>query len=303
MIPSSLIYVEKTRGYGVAMEAKTTFFHKNPRLKTLTQDREQLEQVFRRGKERFGDLAVFHEGNSIEIRKTSTPGLLMERFSPTIYSYTANRAGIIDTTNLIRMAVTRIFWDQINKRGISTCALACEGDTALITQEVIPPVEVVVKGALIGTPAHVYYGLFQYTDRYGKAFVKGELHAPYIRFDYRNPLQDEAGHRLRDECLPPALAERFINTKVAEQTAMQVFKIVEQTLQDVDMRVLDMCLFLNVTGKIVCGELSPDNMRIKDLQNNQDFDKDVWRKGKSSEELLINWQEIQARLEQKYGQI
>ncbi len=285
------------------MEAKTSFFDSNPRLKTITQNRDQLEQIFHRGKERFGDLAVFHKGNSIEIRQTPTPGLLMERFSPTIYSYTANRAGIVDETNFIRMAVTRIFWNQINQGGISTCALACEEDTALITQEVIPPVEIVVKRALIGTPAHVYHGIFQHRDRFGKLFIKGERHVPYVRFDYRNPLHDGAGNRLRDECLPPALAERFIDAKVAEQTALRVFHIVEQTLQEVNMQVLDMCLFLNVTGEIICGELSPDNMRIKDLQNTQDFDKDVWRKGKSSEELLTKWHEIQARLEQKYDKV
>ncbi len=285
------------------MEAKTTFFHLNPRLKKLTQDMGQLEQIFHHEKERFSDLEVFHKGNSIEIRKTSTPGILVERFAPTIYSYTANRAGIVDKTNFIRMAVSRIFWNQINKGGVSTCALACEGDTALITQEGIPPVEVVVKGALIGTPAHVYHGLFQHLDRFCKPFIKGERHAPYVRFDYRNPLHDEAGNRLRDECLPPALVERFINTKTAEHTALQVYNIVELTLQEVNMQVLDMCLFLDVTGEIVCGELSPDNMRIKDLQNTQDFDKDVWRKGKSSEELLTMWHEIQARLEQKYGEV
>ncbi len=290
-------------GHGAAMEAKTTFFHQNPRLKTLTLNRGQLEQIFRREKENFRDLATFHKGNSLEIRKTSTPGILMEKFSPTIYSYTANRAGIIDETNFIRLAVSRIFWAQLNKGGVSTCALACEGDTVLVTQEVLPPVEIVVKGALIGTPAHVYHGIFQHSDRFGKPFVKGEGHAPYVRFDYRNPLQDDTGNRLRDECLPSALAERLINTKIAEQTALQVFKIVEQTLREVNMRVLDMCLFLNVTGEIVCGELSPDNMRIKDLQNTQDFDKDVWRKGKSSEELITKWTEIQARLEEKYGEV
>ncbi len=285
------------------MKAKTIFFNSNPRLKTVTQDKGQLEHIFCRGKDRFDDLAIFHRGKSIEIRKTSTPGLLLERFSPTIYSYTANRVGVIDETNLIRMAVTRIFWSEINKKGISTCAIACEGDTALITEETIPPIEVVVKGALVGTPAHVYHGLFQHADKFGKLFVKGERHAPYVRFDYRNPLHDEAGNRLRDECLPLALAERFINTKVAEETVLQVFKVVAQTLQEVNMQVLDMCLFLNVTGEIICGELSPDNMRIKDLQNTQDFDKDVWRKGKSSEELLTKWHEIQARLEQKYDKV
>ncbi len=285
------------------METKTIFFHSNPRLQTLRQSQQQLEEIFRFCKKNFEDLAIFHKGNSIEIRETTIPGILIEKFSPTIYSYTANRAGIVDETNFIRMAVTRIFWNQINKQKISACTLACDGDTALITKEVIPPVEVVVKGALIGTPAHVYYGIFDHRDRFGKPFVKGEGHAPYVRFDYRNPLQNETGTRLHDECLPPALAERFINTKVAEQTALKVFNIVEQTLQGVSMRVLDMCLFLNVTGEIVCGELSPDNMRIKDIQNTQDFDKDVWRKGKSSEELLTKWREIQARLEQTYGQV
>lgn len=277
------------------------FFHGNPRLAGIGTSIPALENLFLRALRSYDSLPVFHNGQSKEIRKTEHQGILIQKFSPTIYSYFANRAGILPGTDAIRLAVSRIFWHLLHRNRIATCSLACAHDAVLITEESLPPVEVIVKTALIGTPAHTYHGLFQHVDRFGRPFVKGESHEPYVRFDYRNPLRDESGNRLRDECLPLALADRLINVAAAEDTALKIFSVVQGALRMVELQCLDMCLFLNTTGDVQCGEISPDNMRIKDLANTQDYDKDLWRKGKSGEEVVGKWKLIQNRLEDAFG--
>jgi hypothetical protein len=63
------------------------------------------------------------------------------------------------------------------------------------------------------------------------------------------------------------------------------------------LQVLDICLLFDSTGNVLCGEISPDNMRIKSLDSDGDFDKDLWRKHRPAEELLAQWTNLLAKLE------
>ncbi len=237
----------------------------------------------------FADLPLYHRGCSKEIHRTEVPGMLIQKYLPTVYSYRINRAGSVEGTDRVRMRISKIFWRHLHDAGIQTCVLAANDDYALVSEQRVPPVEVIVKASLVGTPAHIYDGLFEVEDRYGKPFIKGEAHAPYVRFDYRNPLMNSGGERMRDEQLPIFLAERLMDTSVAEQTALKVFEIVNARCREAGFEVLDFCLFLNDSGDVLCGEISPDNMRIKCLSAQEDYDKDIWRKEGSPEVLLARW--------------
>jgi phosphoribosylaminoimidazole-succinocarboxamide synthase len=257
--------------------------------------------LFREARRQFSDLPLYHLGQSKELRVTGQQGLLIQRFLPTVYSYTSNRTGVVPGTDRIRMDISRIFWQRLHDANVPTCVLECEDEFALVTEERVPPVEVIVKAALVGTPAHIYHGLLGQIDRFGKPFVKGDFHSPYCRFDYRNPLADDRGNRLRDEQLPLALAERFLDAALAERTALQVFDLVQELSQAAGFRVLDLCLFLDETGRVVCSELSPDNMRIKKADAADDFDKDIWRKGGSADDMLARWRAFQEALKVCHG--
>ena len=280
-----------------------TILERNPHYKNLNLNKMALNNLFQESINNYVNLPSYHKGESKEIKQTKQAKILIQRFLPSVYSYTANRAAIIPGSDEIRMAVSKILWKPLHKAGIPTCVLAMTNRYALITEEKIPPIEVIVKAALVGTPAHIYHGIFNKSDRFGNPFIKGEIHNPYVRFDYRNPVCDKKGNRLKDELLPIALARRFINTDVAENTALKIYFLVQKTLNKVNLQVLDFCLFLDETGGILCGELSPDNMRIKDLSCKTDYDKDLWRKGKTKEELLEKWNKIRTILENAYETI
>jgi hypothetical protein len=56
-------------------------------------------------------------------------------------------------------------------------------------------------------------------------------------------------------------------------------------------------LFFDESGTVLCGEISPDNMRIKSLSDAADFDKDLWRKNRPAQEIIAQWTVLLSRLE------
>jgi len=271
-------------------------FPDNVAARRLTWSSALLHDLLTDSVAHYAKLPLFCTGNSKELRRTDVPGILIGRFFPTLYSYTQNRAGAVPGTDALRMQISRVFWRLLHSVGVKTCYLACRSDFVLATEEVVPSVEVIVKRAIVGTPAHIYHGLFEQRDRFDRPFVKGELHPAYVRFDYRNPLTSGAGERLRDEMLPLALADRLIDTTAAADSALKVTETVNQLLNAVGLQVLDICLFFDRSGRILCGEISPDNMRIKSLASGADFDKDLWRKARPAEEITRQWGDLLSRL-------
>lgn len=258
---------------------------------------EALRQLWTESVAAYSSLPPYCAGQSKELRRTADSGLLIGRLLPTLYSYTSNRAGVVVGTETLRLRISRLFWRRLHSLGVRTCYMACSSEFFLASEETVPPVEVIVKRALVGTPAHIYHGLFDHRDRSGRPFVKGERHAPYVRFDYRNPLTSASGERLRDEVLPLPLADRLIDTAAATEAALKMTAAIEECLNGAGLEVVDICYFLDQSGAVLCGEISPDNMRIKSLSSGADFDKDLWRKDRPADEIVAQWSSLLARLE------
>ncbi len=281
-------------------------FKNNPRRNQVSLSDKELENLCKESSERYAELPVYHVGESKEIRQTKVPGLLIQKLIPSLHSYTEKRKGMVEKTDILRLDISSVFMEILHKENIPTCYVARKDEFMIVSEEQIPPVEIIVKGAMIGTPSRIYHGLFSHKDRYGKAFIDNEIHSPYVRFDYRNPLQSENGELLKDECLPIALAQRFIDTKQAEGNALTIFEIIQKTLNKINLQVLDCCLFFDESGTVLCGEISPDNMRIKNIDWNKnkdsanDFDKDLWRKGVDAKLILSQWEILKRKLKENH---
>lgn len=63
--------------------------------------------------------------------------------------------------------------------------------------------------------------------------------------------------------MPTALADLLIDTGRAAASALRGFEIIQQALRSVQLDVLDACFIFDESGRILCYELSPDNMRVK----------------------------------------
>ncbi|MEJ7729021.1 MAG: phosphoribosylaminoimidazolesuccinocarboxamide synthase [Polyangiaceae bacterium] len=278
-------------------------FSDNPRRRDFDLTDPELARLCADAAARFSELPLHHRGESAELRSTAAPGILVQRLIPSLNSISRNRKGSIEGTDRLRLDISRVFWAALHRRQLATCHLAWHEDHLLVTEERIPPIEVIVKAALIGTPTRIYHGLLQRTDRHGRDFELNERHEPYVRFDYRNPLRSATGEGLRDECMPLALADRLIDTQQAARSALGVFEVVHSMLARLQLDVWDACFLFDETGRTLSYELSPDNMRIKlngwteGNEPRQEFDKDLWRNSANAALLREQWAALRERLE------
>jgi phosphoribosylaminoimidazole-succinocarboxamide synthase len=270
--------------------------------------------------EAFKALPLVIEGESKEVRYAGG-GEVVIRFKPTIYSFTANRAGVVEGSDRLRIEASRIFAGVLRDAGVDhgyrevsdrwvRADLLLQPVTAAdprpfrpddLTPEqleqlrVAPPIEVIVKRMHSGTSKHRYFRMAGQPVRrdhplYSRMTFTAEdaYPRPIVRFDWRNPLRDDQERRLADEILPDAMADWFIDTDRARRTALRVFDALTDFLETRDIVCYDLCLFISEDGELVFGEISQDCGRYRHFDLGS-LDKDVWRSGGSSERVLEKW--------------
>lgn len=185
-----------------------------------------------------------------------------------------------------------------------------------------PPIEIIAKRYLTGTTKHGSVGMVGSRVRASHPFYAGmpltgdgALPEMLIRFDWRNPLTNPGqgkrmaeqimgrnpvhrivetaiiayGDRCADAVLPPQIADLFINVELARQTAFVAATVLEEFLATRNIVFYDLCMFIDESGTLVYGEISPDCGRFRHLDLGS-LDKDVWRTGGSSADVIQKWQ-------------
>src|SRR3989339_701126 len=212
--------------------------------------------------EEFKALPSVAEGESKEVRYAGK-GLVVIRFKPTIYSFTANRCGVVPGSDILRLRASKVFLELFRQKGIKH-AYREINDKWVLSDLILQP----------GT---------------------------VVRFDWRNPLKDNNGNRLADEILPDELADWYINTKKARGTALKVGDVVAEFLNEYDIVFYDLCLFITEDGETVFGEISQDCGRYRHFDLGS-LDKDAWRAGGSSEIVLKKWDLLLKYITDKGGE-
>lgn len=265
----------------------------------------------------FSTLPLVTEGESKEIRYVGD-GNVAIRLKPTIYSYTHNRSGTIPGSEMLRLRAAKALLPVVQTAGVMHTYQSVD-ETGIVSRLVLQPnvtgdtpafrptdmtaeeladfpkatpLEVVVKAIHSGTPKHRYYRFSDYPLRDGSPVA---TEAPYpeqiVRFDWRNPLHDSSGTRLADEVLPESMAAWFIDVAEAKRTALTAFDALSKFLGAKGLELWDICFFIAEDGRTMFGEISPDCMRVR-AANGSSLDKDVWRQGGSSENVLEKWQQF-----------
>jgi phosphoribosylaminoimidazole-succinocarboxamide synthase len=271
-----------------------------------------LEQILGRVPVKFNELPILASGESKEVRLW-TDHLVLMQFKPTVYSFTSNRYGVSPGTDLIRLRFTAELFRRMAKpasaggfgRASAFLALIETPGGPLLAQRRVDPgnLEIRIKRYHIGSPVHRY----RFTERHGSTLPSGPVRPwsrfdqPVVCFDWRNPLHDEAGNRLGDEPLSDDYARVWMSdVDYAKTTAREVFLWMEDWFASVGVRLVDMCLFVDRSGHIIFGEISPDCMRVQLTLDHParaaSADKDLWRSGKSPELLLARYSELYCRL-------
>lgn len=246
--------------------------------------------------EQFERLPLVVEGES-KIVRDAGDGLAVIRFKPTIYSFTANRAGVVPGSDVLRLRATRVLVDVVQRAGVKHSYR--QVNDRFVLSELIadpPPIEVVVKAFHSGTSKHRYHGMAGTPIRRSHPFYAGRTFraddgypGPIVRFDWRNPIRHpDSGKALPDEVLCDAQADWFIDVAKARLTALSVYRALSSFLGDRDIVLYDLCLFVSADGDTVFGELSQDCGRFRHFDLGS-LDKDVWRAGGSSDQVMDKW--------------
>lgn len=174
----------------------------------------------------FAALPLVIKGESKEVRYVGQ-GLVVIKFLPTVYSYTANRCGVVEGSDVLRLRATKRFVEVLTKAGLKHVYRRFNDRFVLavlvmphrvefdkyslppfvpndLSDEEIkhlpkaPPIEVIVKWYHGGTSKYRYVGMPGATVRSNHPLYEGmeiEAEGPYpqpiIRFDWRNPLKVE----------------------------------------------------------------------------------------------------------------
>ncbi len=249
----------------------------------------------------FDALPLVVEGESKIVRRLPAPHdeLCVIKFKPTIYSFTHNRAGVVPGSDRLRLRATRVLVDVLKREGIDHAYLHV-GEEYVVARLIPspPPIEVIVKAYHGGTSKHRYVGMSGTRVRASHPCYAGRLieaegayPVPLVRFDWRNPLRDATGKAIADEVLGDDTADLYIDTTRAALTARRVFRALSRFFEARDVMLYDLCLFLDEAGTCVFGEISQDCGRFRHFDPDiGSLDKDVWRAGGSSDQVLAKWE-------------
>lgn len=267
-------------------------------------DRTMVDQVLAQIKVDFKSLPLLVLGDSKEIR-LMTPKIALARLLPTVYSYTYNRYGTVPGTEVLRAKFSAaIFRRMATHPGINHISTAFLGmveddDGPLLAERVITAcnLEVRVKRFHIGSPLHRYKYVEQHPTSFGKAPLQrwSRFSSPVVCFDWRHPLKDEQGTRLADEPLPDDYAAIWMDDIIAaKRLARNTFLWLEQDFSRAGLMLVDICFFIDRSGQVVYGEISPDCMRVRQSASAdaKALDKDAWRSGGSPEEVLHRYEQL-----------
>lgn len=275
------------------------------------------------------------EGESKIIYKDINSDLCLIKLKPTLYSYTNNRYGIVEGTDILRLKI----WEEFNNNIINIINKYITRDIEISDLRLVESLDLAIKNGIIKTDTYYNNGYFgnieinnvsyaiavyvddstplevvykcqlngtmkynlidvdKYPTREGKIINYDNYMKEIIRFDWRNPLENN-GVRCKDECIPDDFAKFWIDTKLAKILAMLYSRLINYILEQHNYKLIDICYFIDASGKRVYSEISPDCMRI--IKGNLDYDKDLWRAGKSDELIKERWKVLLKDLKNKF---
>ena len=271
-------------------------------------------------------LLLVSEGESKKVFRFLTDNSYLKHLAviilkSTIYSHSMQATGEIKDLGKIRATCTQIFLEMMHRNGLTHTYISINNNGIIYSNYLteVPPTEIVVKKYCEGTDKHSYYQIINSSDIVLK---NGEYKSgPYVRFDWRNPnhidkltglsvgqnkyyyvfeksIGKEAFFKLfltnseytkpfGDKNISEELLINVIDTVETKKNVLKMFFTIQYYFRQVGLEIKDVCFMLDKTGKTFWSEINQDCMRIKTVDNSEQFDKDIWRAGGSSSKELI----------------
>lgn len=263
-----------------------------------------LEQLVRGLCFDFKALPLLALGESKEVRLL-TPKIALAKLIASVYSFTNNRYGLAPGTELVRARFSAEIFRTMARvptsKHLSTAfvGLIESAEGPLLAEQMVCPgnIEVRVKRYHIGSPLHRYLFVDRHETAHGGPPLErwSRFDKPVVCFDWRHPMQDESGRRLADEPLPDDYAAQWLDHPArAKELARQTFEWMEALFESKGMKLIDICYFIDRSGTVLFGEISPDCMRVRSQASDDApaLDKDEWRSGGEPSTVAQRYQDL-----------
>ena len=201
-------------------------------------------------------------------------GYCLVRLVPSLHSFTYRREALVPGTDRLRLAFFAKAAARLKEAGVPCAFVETVDDTSYISRYCpTPPFEVIVKNVANGSTVRKYPGLFPPGHVFG---------GPVVKFDYRVDPEDQpiAEDYLREYGLDPV---------PMRQIALRTNEVLRDWLAP--RTLWDFCIILGEDGDggyTIASEVSPDGMRLKDVDGSA-LDKDLFRTGREPAEILAVW--------------
>lgn len=214
-------------------------------------------------------LELLYEGKAKKVYMTDEENVLWIEYKDSATAFNGEKKATIAGKGRLNNEITSLLFSKLHSAGIDNHFIQKISETEQLVKKVtIIPLEVVVRNYVAGSLAK-RLGIAEGTS----------LEKPLIEFYYKN---DELGDPLLLEdhiaILKLATSEQIA---VLKEYALKVNEILTQHFQNCHVRLIDFKLEFgfDAEGKIVLAdEISPDTCRLWDMETNEKFDKDVFRR-------------------------
>jgi phosphoribosylaminoimidazole-succinocarboxamide synthase len=197
------------------------------------------------------------------------PNLVIQSFKDSLTAFNGEKKGQFQNKGQLNRNITSLIFRYLGTRGVASHWVDDRDNTEMITKKLdIIPLEVVVRNTAAGSLA----------KRLGWEEGK-DLPQPIVEFYYKSdvlgdPLLNEDHIQVLECCKSEELFQ-------IRKTALLVNSELIKLFQQVNFRILDFKLEFgrDSSGQILLAdEITPDTCRLWDLETNEKFDKDRFRR-------------------------
>ncbi|WP_078550268.1 phosphoribosylaminoimidazolesuccinocarboxamide synthase [Litchfieldia alkalitelluris] len=214
-------------------------------------------------------LELLYEGKAKQIYRTNEEQVVWIQYKDSATAFNGEKKEVIVGKGRLNNEITSLLFEKLKEAGVESHFIEKISETEqLVKQVTIIPLEVVVRNLIAGSLA-TRLGIEEGT----------ELDEAFVEFYYKN---DDLGDPIITEdhikILRAATTEQV---QVLKEKALQINDVLKKHFLDCDVRLVDFKLEFGLTDEgeiLLADEISPDTCRLWDLETNEKFDKDVFRR-------------------------
>ncbi|MCT8136627.1 phosphoribosylaminoimidazolesuccinocarboxamide synthase [Anaerobacillus sp. CMMVII] len=228
---------------------------------------------------------LLYEGKAKKIYGTENPEVLWVEYKDEATAFNGEKKDTIAGKSRLNNLISTQIFEALKEAGVNNHFLEKLSDTEQLVRKVtIIPLEVVVRNVTAGSLAN-RLGLeegIQLEEAIIELYFKDDaLGDPLINDDHIRFLKIATPDQLKE----------------IRGIALRVNQFLQKLFKEVNVRLVDFKLEFGVTNEgeiLLADEISPDTCRLWDMDTNEKFDKDLFRRNLGS--LTEGYEEILTRL-------